>query len=273
MDGILHLVVGNAGGTVQDQCHRRCSVDCGKTRDIKVRGKFIEPVGRTDGHRQGVYAGTVHKLHGLLRGGEAAALLLTKFCHVAKFGLYVGPVRLCHFHGFGRSLHVFLEGFLGGIYHHGVEAFVQAALHQFQAGAMVKVDVTTQTVILNYLPAHLVSRVKAHVVDRRPRKLQHYRSIHGLCSLCHAGKGLEIIKVGCQDCGLVCLALIQDFFDSFFHKVLCFCYANLTLFSPLRNGSSPSRGLRARNRGQSVREGGKTRAPSTKWGPKRARRQ
>ena len=178
-------------------------------------GEFIESVGRSNGNGKGRYPCPVHKLNRLLRGGEAAALLLAQFCHIAKFGLHVGAVRLCHLNGFGRCLHILLEGLFRCIYHNGVKALVKAPLDKFQAGAVVQVDVALEAVIGQNLTAHLVSGMKAHIVNGGAGELEHHGSVHCLCGLCHAEKGLVIIEICCQDGRFIGLALIEDFFNGF----------------------------------------------------------
>ena len=166
------------------------------------------------GYGQGIDAGAADKLRGLLRCGKAAALLLAEFGHIAQFGLYVGAVGLCHLHRFGGYVHVLVEGFLGGVNHHRVEAFVQAPLHQLQTGAVVQVDIALQAIVFHDLAPHLVGRVQPHVVYRRARELEHHRRVHRLCGAGHAGEGFEIIKVGGQHGGAFPLAVVKDFSDS-----------------------------------------------------------
>ena len=208
-------------------------------------------MGRADGHREGIDTGPVHELHGLLRRGEPASLLLAQLGHIPEFRLDIGAIGLRHLHGFCRCLHILLERLLGRVDHHGVKALVQAPLHQLQARAVIQVDIPLQPVIGHHLTAHLVRRMEAHIVDGRARKLQHHRRFHRLRSLRHAHQRLIVIEIRRQHRRLPGLALIKHFPDRF-HNLMFI--SNLKVIHFPRKWQYPFIGTHISNDGDRLSE-------------------
>ena len=80
---------------------------------------------------------------------------------------------------------------------------------------MVQVDIPLQAVIGQDLTAHLIGRVKAHVINGRTGELKHHRCLHGLRRLGHTDQCFVVIEIGSQHGPFPGLTVVEDFFDGF----------------------------------------------------------
>ena len=141
LDAVLEILDRQAGAPVKYQRRLHHLGDLPQPGEVQLGGGAVGPVGRADGHRQGVYPGAAAEFHRLLGLGEHAVVPAAGVgAHVAQLRLYgdAPGVGLFDQLGHGPAVAFKIQG--GAVVHHRAEAQVHGLVDFLQGEAVVEVE-------------------------------------------------------------------------------------------------------------------------------------